>query len=255
MELADIAIIIPARYASTRFFGKPMVPILGKTMIERTYKQALKATKYVVVATDDDRIYDEVIRFGGKVVMTKESHRNGTERCFEASGMLSELFGRKFSAVVNVQGDEPYINPESIKTVMQVISRPETEIATLVKRLKDSHHLKDPNTIKAVFANNKRALYFSRSPIPFIRDANEGEVVSDHRFFKHIGIYAYKLNILEQIVALPETSLEIAEKLEQNRWLQNGYGIFVEETEFESIAIDSEADLDELLKKLKNKDA
>ena len=251
MELANIAIIIPARYASTRFPGKPMVSILGKTMIERTYRQALKATEYVVVATDDERIYNEVTGFGGKVVMTKESHRNGTERCFEASGMLSELFGRSFSAIVNVQGDEPYINPESIKTVMQVISRPETEIATLVKRLKDTHHLNDPNTIKAVFTKNKRALYFSRSPIPFVRDTNPKEMLKDHRFFKHIGIYAYKLNILEQLVLLPETSLEMAEKLEQNRWLQNGYGIFVEETEFESIAIDSKADLVELLKKIK----
>jgi 3-deoxy-manno-octulosonate cytidylyltransferase (CMP-KDO synthetase) len=237
--------IIPARYASTRFPGKPLVQIQGKSMIRRVWEQACKAESLsgVVVATDDERIVDEVISFGGNVIMTSPEHATGTDRCREAAEMAEMARGIRYDAVINIQGDEPFINPEQINQVASCFQQPLTELATLVKRLQHKEELWNPNIIKVVVSLSGKALYFSRNAIPYVRGTEKENWMEMHRFYKHIGIYGYRRDILDEITRLGTSTLEKAESLEQLRWLENGYTIQVKETEFESRSVDSPEDV------------
>lgn len=244
--------IIPARYASTRFPGKPLTMINGKSMIQRVYEQSLKANLLtdVVVATDDQRIFDAVINFGGKVMMTSSEHNSGTDRCCE----IVEKIGENYDAVVNIQGDEPFINPEQINQIAELISSDESQIASLCKPIKDADELFDNNVVKVVFDTQGKALYFSRQTIPFLRkvDEDEQQWMQERTFYKHIGIYAYKTDVLKKIAALPQSGLELSECLEQLRWLENSYYIKMGVTEFESYSIDTPQDVEKCLKFFKD---
>lgn len=244
--------IIPARYASTRFPGKPLTMINGKSMIQRVYEQSLKAEflSDVIVATDDQRIFDAVKNFGGKVMMTSSNHNSGTDRCCE----IVENIGNHYDAVVNIQGDEPFINPEQINQIAQLISSEESQIASLCKPIKDEEEIFDENVVKVVFDNNYKALYFSRQTIPFLRkEEKNAEVWMKARtFYKHIGIYAYKVDVLKKIAKLPQSGLELAECLEQLRWIENSYTIKMGVTEFESYSIDTPQDVEKCLKFFKD---
>ncbi len=233
--------IIPARYASTRFPGKPLAMIGGKSMIERVYLQARAATALaaVVVATDDDRIADHVRGFGGIVVMTHPDHQSGTDRCAE---VLQKMEGQ-WDAVVNIQGDEPFIAPEQINLLAECLSEKEVQIATLVKKITEITELLNPNSPKVVLAENHDALYFSRQALPFYKGRDIEEWLSQHTYYKHVGIYGYKADVLPGLTALPQGKLEKAESLEQLRWLENGYRIRTSVTNFETIAIDTPEDL------------
>jgi 3-deoxy-manno-octulosonate cytidylyltransferase (CMP-KDO synthetase) len=232
--------IIPARYASTRFPGKPLVDIGGKSMIQRVYEQSKKCALLndVIVATDDDRIYDHVTGFGGKVVMTSPDHQSGTDRCAEIS-----LKHPEYDIIINIQGDEPYINPEQISKVALCFDASDTQIATLVKKIQSEQELFNPNSPKVIINNNSEAIYFSRSPLPHIRGQKEDNWLQHFNYFKHIGIYGYRADVLQQITKLPVSPLEKAESLEQLRWVENGYRIKVAETELETYAIDTPEDL------------
>ncbi len=236
--------IIPARFASTRFPGKPLVDINGKSMIQRVYEQSKKAKSLndVIVATDDSRIEQHIKSFGGNVIMTSEHHQSGTDRCFEAI----QKYDSTADIVINIQGDEPFIRPEQIDLVASCFNSANVEIATLVKKISTNEELYNPNTPKVVLNSNKEAIYFSRQTIPFIRGENEMEWLNNHTFYKHIGIYAYRTGILGKLTTLKQSSLELAEALEQLRWVENGYKIKVEITDFESIAIDVPEDLKKL---------
>ena len=238
--------IIPARYASTRFPAKPLVDIAGKSMIERVYLQAKKSKILtdVVVATDDERIVLHVKSFGGKVVMTSEMHQSGTDRCFEAVN----TFCPDADLVINIQGDEPFIQPEQIDLVASCFRSADTQIATLVKIIKTEEELFNLNIPKVVLNAQKEAMLFSRQTIPAIRGKEEQEWLKNFTFYKHIGIYAYRTSILNEITRLKPSSLELAESLEQLRWLENGYKIKVELTDFESVAVDTPEDLKKLTK-------
>lgn len=240
--------IIPARYASTRFPAKPLADLGGKSMIQRVYEQVKKSklVSEVVVATDHPEILNHVNKFGGNVCMTKESHASGTDRCFE----VLSLQKKEYKYVINIQGDEPFIQPEQIDLLAKLLDG-KTEIATLVKKIEDREQLFNPNVVKAVVSNDKTALYFSRSPIPHIRNTQESEWLSKHTFYKHIGMYAYRADILKQLTALPISTLEKAESLEQLRWLENGFKISVAETQTETIGIDTPEDLQKALSYLK----
>ncbi len=237
--------IIPARYASTRFPGKPLANIHGKSMIRRVYEQVLQASLVdeVVVATDDQRIANEVDTFNGRWVMTLPSHPSGTDRCFEAL----QKTGGLFDMVVNVQGDEPFIDPSQIDQLIRLIQEEKAEIGTLALRIADKETLFNPNVVKVVVDDQNRALYFSRHPIPYMRNVNADEWLAHQSFYKHLGIYAFKSEILGKITQLPMTSLEKAESLEQLRWLQNGIRIKVGFTETQSQAVDTPEDLQKLL--------
>ena len=241
--------IIPARYASTRFPGKPMAVIGGKTMIRRVYDQACKARGLtnVVVATDDQRIFDEVVNHGGKAMMTSANHLNGTERCEEVMQKSDE----QYDYAINIQGDEPFIQPEMIDQLAAILDG-ETQLGTLVKKVEDPASLDNPNTIKVTFSRHMKALYFSRSCIPFLRGGDPGDRLRVHDYYKHIGIYAYRADILKEITRLPAGSLETAESLEQLRWLENGYQIVVAETKYESHGVDVPEDLERIKKLLKH---
>lgn len=236
--------IIPARYASSRFPGKPLVEIHGKTMIQRVYEQAKKATRLadVIVATDDKRILKHVLSFGGKALMTSDKHPTGTDRCHEIVAMLAEE-DQHYDVAINIQGDEPYINPEQIDLLAASFENPQIHIATLVKALTDAEELFSANIIKVIKDSSNRAIYFSRTAIPFQRDKIRETWLQFHTYYKHIGIYAYRTNTLKEITQLPAGSLERAESLEQLRWLENGYAIFVKETSFESHSVDVPEDL------------
>lgn len=241
--------IIPARYASTRFPAKPLADLGGKSMIQRVYEQVKKSMKVseVLVATDHSEIFNHVKEFGGNVCITKESHASGTDRCYEALTLQQS----KFKYVINIQGDEPFIQPEQIDLLANLMDG-KTEIATLIKKIEEDDQLFNPNVVKAVVAENNTALYFSRSPIPHIRNAHESEWLSKNTFFKHIGMYAYRSDILKQLTGLPISSLEKAESLEQLRWLENGFKISVAETQTETIGIDTPEDLKKALAYLKS---
>lgn len=238
--------IIPARYASTRFPGKPLIDIGGKTMIQRVYEQAQKANKLsaVIVATDDEKIKNHVESFGGKVVMTASTHQSGTDRCYEAI----QHFDKSSDAVINIQGDEPFIQPQQIDLLASCFENVATEIATLAKVITQKEDIFNPNVPKVILNSKSEAIYFSRHGIPYNRNAGENEWLKKHTYYKHIGIYGYKTNILGQITALKQSSLELAESLEQLRWLENGYKINVKITDFESIAVDVPDDLKKLTK-------
>lgn len=233
--------VIPARYASTRFPGKPLVDLEGKSMIRRVYEQARKTSRLtsVVVATDDERIFKHVLDFGGDAVMTSADHLSGTDRCFEALAAS----GGGFDYVINIQGDEPFIHPGQIELLADVLNGT-IQIATLVRSIEDPEQLFNSNVVKAVISAGDEALYFSRSPIPHIRNYHESEWVSRHSFFKHIGMYAYRTDILEKITALTPGKLESAESLEQLRWLENGFRIAVAKTTAETIGIDTPEDME-----------
>lgn len=229
-------VIIPARYASTRFPGKPLADIGGMTMIQRVYEQAVKSgvAEKVLVATDDKRIFSHVKDFLGQVVMTSAEHKSGTDRCFEAL----EKTGEEYDVVINLQGDEPFVQPEQLHKLAECFSDSNCKIATLVKKIEKKEDIENQNVVKVVKDINNYALYFSRSIIPFNR---ENERMS--RYFKHLGLYAYRAETLKDITSLQASSLELAESLEQLRWLESGYKIKVAETELESIAIDTPLDL------------
>ncbi|MBE7177305.1 MAG: 3-deoxy-manno-octulosonate cytidylyltransferase [Mucilaginibacter polytrichastri] len=235
--------IIPARFASTRFPGKPLVDIGGKTMIERVFMQAKKASSLhdVIVATDDDRIFAHVLSFGGNVIRTASTHQSGTDRCAEVAAAMPG-----FDAVINIQGDEPFIDPEQINQVAGCFSSSRTQIATLAKKITDEEQLFSPNTVKVVFGHKNQALYFSRSVIPFLRGEDQRNWGEKGLFYKHIGLYGYKTDILAELTRLPVSALERTESLEQLRWLENGYAIYVAETDRETPAVDTPADLEKL---------
>lgn len=232
--------IIPARYASTRFPGKPLAVIKGKTMIRRVCEQAWKSKlDAVVVATDDVRIADEVMGFGGQYVMTDPNHRSGTDRCREALDLLED----QYDAVVNIQGDEPFIDPRQINLLVDLISREDTQLASLAKRIEDEEDLFSPNAVKVVMDKEGRALYFSRNPIPFMRNMEHKDWLKNGVFYQHIGIYAYKAETLRQVARLQPTDLEKAESLEQLRWLENGLSVRMAVTASENVSIDTPEDL------------
>jgi 3-deoxy-manno-octulosonate cytidylyltransferase (CMP-KDO synthetase) len=235
--------IIPARYASTRFPGKPLADINGKPMIQKVYEQTLKALDHVWVATDDERIEKAVKDFGGKVVMTSTEHLSGTDRIAEAVSIISKDSDISLDVVINIQGDEPFIQPEQINAVKTCFDNQETEIATLIKPIQIEEEIFDPNKVKVVVGNDMKALYFSRSPIPYLRGVDKEEWLNKGSFFKHIGMYAYRLKTLQEVTKLPQSKLELIESLEQLRWLENGYWIQTEITEHESIGIDTPEDL------------
>lgn len=234
--------IIPARYASTRFPAKPLAMLGGKLIIERVYRQVQQAIDDVVVATDDERIMSAVESFGGRAVMTSTEHRSGTDRCYEA---LMKV-GGSYDIVINVQGDEPFIQPEQIRSLVACFEDPATDIATLVKpfTVEDGiEALENPNSPKVVVSRDMKAIYFSRSVIPYMREVPREEWLSRHPYYKHIGMYAFRAKTLGEVTALPQSSLELSEKLEQLRWLENGYRIGVGITTIETIGIDTPEDL------------
>ncbi|MBR6989358.1 MAG: 3-deoxy-manno-octulosonate cytidylyltransferase [Bacteroidaceae bacterium] len=235
--------IIPARYASTRFPAKPLANLGGKMVIQRVYEQVTSVLNDAIVATDDVRIADAVNAFGGKVVMTSTSHKSGTDRCFEA---YTKTPG-DFDVIINIQGDEPFIQPVQLQAIMDCFKDPQTQIATLVKPFIPSDGydaLENVNSPKVVVNKNMQALYFSRSIIPYFRNKDRKDWLSGHTYYKHIGLYAYRAEVLREITSLPQSPLEITESLEQLRWLENGYVIKVGISEVETIGIDTPEDLE-----------
>lgn len=234
--------IIPARFASTRFPGKPLVDIQGKSMIQRVYEQCLlsKSLSAIMIATDDVRIFDHVESFGGKAFMTSPEHQSGTDRCAE---IIESNTSDTWDAVINIQGDEPYIHPEQIDLLCEVLVEQKAPIATLVKKISSPDELFNHNNVKVVLNNKMDAIYFSRSPIPYNRNYPEQEWLKNSVYYKHIGIYGYQVDILKEISKLDKTNLEVTESLEQLRWIENGYMIKAAITSLESIAIDTPSDL------------
>ena len=246
--------IIPARYASTRFPAKPLAMLGGKRVIERVYRQVEGQLDEAIVATDDDRIREAVEAFGGKVVMTGTHHKSGTDRVQEAY----EKWGKSYDVIVNIQGDEPFIQPSQLQAIKSCFADASTQIATLVKPFTPADGLaalQNPNSPKVVVDDQMRAMYFSRSVIPYLRGVEPEEWLSHHTFYKHIGLYAYRPEVLKEITSMPQSVLEKAESLEQLRWLQAGYCIKVGISDVETIGIDTPEDLqraEEFLKKLNN---
>lgn len=241
--------VIPARYASSRFPGKPLATLGGKMVIERVYEQVSSVLDEVYVATDDERIYNAVVGFGGKAIMTSDKHKSGTDRIAEAV----EKIESKADVVINIQGDEPFIHPDQIRTVMSLFDDNDTEIATLGKPFESMDAADNPNSPKIVVGQNGRALYFSRSVIPFVRGKEHTDWLKYYPFLKHIGLYAYRRETLMKITKLEQTPLELAESLEQLRWLEHGIAVKVGTTNCETIGIDTPEDLqraEEFIKKL-----
>jgi 3-deoxy-manno-octulosonate cytidylyltransferase (CMP-KDO synthetase) len=236
--------IIPARYASTRFPGKPLVEINGKSMIQRVYEQASKCKKLdkVIVATDDVRISDEVSRFGGNFQFTGTSHQSGTDRCAEAAAMHNG-----YDIIINIQGDEPFIDPEQIDLLISCFDDTEVRLATLIKEIHTEAELFNQNQPKVVINAKKEAVYFSRETIPFLRGVDRASWLDAHQYYKHIGIYGYSRDTLLEITRLAPSTLEKAESLEQLRWVENGFTIQTALTSFETIAIDTPEDLKKIL--------
>ena len=232
--------IIPARYASTRFPGKPLALLAGKPVIGHVYEQVTKVLSEAWVATDDNRVFEAVRAFGGKAVMTRADHKSGTDRIEEAA----EKINTDADVIVNVQGDEPFIQPSQIKTLCGLFDDPATQIATLGKPFTSMDAVKNPNSPKIVTDNKGFALYFSRSIIPFVRGKEEDTWLEHYPYLKHLGIYAYRREVLREVTRLPQSSLEKAESLEQLRWLQNGYRIRVGITNAETVGIDTPQDLE-----------
>jgi 3-deoxy-manno-octulosonate cytidylyltransferase (CMP-KDO synthetase) len=239
----QVAGIIPARYASTRFPGKPLAMLGNRPMIQMVYEQTLKSLENVFVATDDERIRKAVLNFGGKVIMTSAEHNSGTDRCSEALTKIREEAGFKIDIVVNIQGDEPFIKPEQIDLLVKCFEDSSVDIATLIRKAAPGEDIFNSGEVKVVTALNSDALYFSRAAIPFIRDSEMKDWSYKHCYYNHVGIYAYRAETLVQITSLPRSTLEIAESLEQNRWLENGFRIRTAVTDWESFGIDSPEDL------------
>ncbi|WP_113661372.1 3-deoxy-manno-octulosonate cytidylyltransferase [Pedobacter nanyangensis] len=237
--------IIPARYASTRFPGKPLVDIHGKTMIQRVYEQSIKTKglAHVVVATDDERIAEEVSNFGGQCVMTAGTHQSGTDRCAEVAEKMPE-----YDIIINIQGDEPYISPEQIELLSTCFLEDKTQLATLIKEIHTAEELFNVNIPKVVVNAHQEALYFSRQTIPYLRNTEREDWLKAHQFYKHIGIYGYRREVLLALTKLEPSTLELAESLEQLRWLENGFTIKTKVTQLETIAIDTPEDLKKISK-------
>lgn len=239
-----IAGIIPARYASTRFPGKPLADVSGKSMIRRVYEQVSQAgLDKVVVATDDERIFTHVREFGGEVVLTSPDHQSGTDRCYEAYCQLNT----PFDFIINIQGDEPFIQPLQIQTLASCFTNPQTQIATLIKKITVLEELFNPNTPKVVIDHENQALYFSRHPIPYCRHGEPTEWLQRQNYYKHIGIYGYRADVLAEITRLAPSPLEKAESLEQLRWLEHRYRISTALTELETFGIDTPEDLNKAI--------
>lgn len=236
--------VIPARFSSTRFPGKPLVDIQGKSMIRRVYEQALKAKGLdkVLVATDDERIAEELKSFGAEYIMTGTEHQSGTDRCAEVARQLPG-----FEVLINIQGDEPFIDPAQIDLLVSCFTDPNVQLATLIKEIHTQAELFNHNLPKVVLNAKKEAVYFSRQTIPYLRNTEKENWLQAHLFYKHIGIYGYTASVLKEITQLPPSSLEIAESLEQLRWVENGYAIQTRVTDFETIAIDTPEDLKKIL--------
>ena len=239
--------IIPARYASSRFPGKPLADIGGITMIERVYRQVKKELDQVFVATDDDRIFDTVQSFGGKAIMTSTEHRSGTDRVNEAYHEIDT----DANIIINIQGDEPFVAPEQIATIKKCFDDPDTQIATLARKYDAANGFEglfDPNKVKVIFDNNDFAIYFSRALLPYVRNYKWNEWLQHRDFYIHVGMYAYRSDVLDNVTKLPQSSLELAESLEQLRWLQNGYKIKVALTDAPTFGIDTPEDLEQAKK-------
>ena len=232
--------IIPARYASTRFPGKPLALLGGKPVIQHVYEKEAAVLEAAYDATDDERINDVVKSFGGQVVMTRTDHKSGTDRIEEAI----EKIGGEWDVVVNVQGDEPFVAKSQLDTICHCFDDPTTQIATLGKPFESMEAVQNPNSPKIVVDNMGFAMYFSRSVIPYVRGKEKSSWLTHYPFLKHLGIYAYRKDVLRQVTQLPQSSLEIAESLEQLRWLQNGFKIKVGTTDVETVGIDTPQDLE-----------
>jgi len=237
--------IIPARYASTRFPGKPLVVINGKPMVQHVYERVLSSGLFqkVIVATDDHRIQSAVTDFGGKVVMTDNSHQSGTDRCGEVIEGLKD----SCDVVINIQGDEPFIQHEQLEELVNLFKSTPAQIGTLKKAISNAEDVFDSNVVKVVSGKDKRALYFSRNPIPFVRDLEKENWYDKQIFYKHLGLYGYRFGVLKELVQLKPSALELSESLEQLRWLENGYQIYIAETHHESIGIDTPEDLSHIV--------
>jgi 3-deoxy-manno-octulosonate cytidylyltransferase (CMP-KDO synthetase) len=237
--------VIPARYASSRFPGKPLVMIDGKSMIMRVYEQTLKTTVLdrVIVSTDDERIFNHVKDCGGEVMMTSESHVSGTSRIGEVVENLSFLGHCPFDVIVNIQGDEPFIDPSQIDLTVSLFNNPQVLIGTLIRKIENSEDLLNPNVVKVVVDHEGKAMYFSRSPIPYFRGIPQDAWFENHDYYKHIGLYAYRSSVLKTILSLPAAPPESAESLEQLRWLYHGYSIHTAITDIETVGIDVPEDL------------
>lgn len=236
--------IIPARYASTRFPGKPLALINGKPMIRHVYEKSALALDSVFVATDDKRIATAVLDFGGNVILTDPDHRSGTDRCAEALEKLRSDHAIHPDVVINIQGDEPFLQPGQIRQLCGCFDDKSVEIATLIKRIDSRDDLINPNKPKVVISENSNALYFSRAAVPYLRDAIDNNWHKTHTYYKHIGMYGYRAETLLKISKLPQSDIELAESLEQLRWLSNGFMIKTAETEWESLGIDTPDDLE-----------
>ncbi len=239
--------IIPARYASTRFPGKPLVDIQGKTMIQRVIEQALKVENLdkVVVATDDERIFLHVKNLGYEVMMTSENHQSGTDRCAEVAQKMKL---KKDDIVINIQGDEPFIFPSQIADLLAFMQKNKTiSIGTLAKKITNISFLENPNIVKVIFDEKQKAIYFSRSAIPFVRGEEKENWLSKADFYKHVGMYAYRFSALKKITQLKSSRLELLESLEQLRWLENGFSIGINLTDLETVGIDTPEDLEQFL--------
>jgi 3-deoxy-manno-octulosonate cytidylyltransferase (CMP-KDO synthetase) len=243
--------IIPARYASSRFPGKPLALVGNRSMIQRVYEQASKALSLVYVATDDIRIYNTVTGFGGKAVMTSPEHQSGTDRIAEAVELIMKETAKQIDIAVNIQGDEPFIKPEQIILLTECFKDESVNIATLIRKVEKGEDVHNPNQPKVIISSTGDALYFSRAAIPYFRDAEVTDWTHKHDYYKHIGLYAYRIETLKQLTRLPRSPLEIAESLEQNRWLENGFRIRTAKTVWESIGIDTPEDLDKAKQLLK----
>ncbi len=239
--LMKVLAIIPARYASTRFPGKPLVQIAGKSMIQRVYEQSKKSKliDQVIVATDHPLIEEELVKIGADYMLTSEHHNNGTERCAE----VLQNINNSFDIVLNIQGDEPFIQASQIDQLIQSFENKNTQISTLIKPVTHHSSLENPNEVKVVKASNKKALYFSRSPIPHVRGYDMKDWLNHHNFYTHIGVYGFRTDVLLELVNIPQGKLEKAESLEQLRWLEAGYYIAVSETNFKSLGVDTAEDL------------
>lgn len=250
--LLQFAGIIPARYASSRFPGKPLVLIGNKPMIQRVYEQASKALGMVYVATDDKRIFESVMSFGGKAIMTSPDHMSGTDRCSEAVTIIMDETGKNIDVVINIQGDEPFIKPEQIRLLMECFDDETVELATLVRETAPEEDLFNSNQPKVILNLKRDAIYFSRAAIPFIRDTEMSNWSKNHIFYMHLGLYGYRTETLKKITRLERSPLEIAESLEQNRWIENGFCIRTAITSSESIGIDTPDDLEKAKKLLEH---
>lgn len=239
--------VIPARYASTRFPGKPLIDIAGKAMIQRVYEQASKAVSLadVIVATDDNRIREAVLAFGGKVCMTAETHQSGTDRCAEVAQHYPN-----YDAIINIQGDEPFIDPAQIDALANCLKQNGVAIATLIKAIKETSDLDNPNLPKVVCSQDQRALYFSRSAVPHLRGIPTEKWLEYRSYYKHIGLYGYRRDTLLELAQLQPSALEQSEALEQLRWLDYGYSIHTAITQVETIAIDTPEDLQKAIRSL-----